>query len=90
MEKLTEEQIHQVLNEARQLELQAKLLSNRSSSLKYKVQEDLCEHTKINKVERYYSGGYDYKSSVVISEYCEHCGKLLKFYDDPTHQGTFG
>ena len=46
-----------------------------------------CTHPTTVTSEKYYSGGYDYISSVVITVTCTLCDKILKSYDDPKHKG---
>lgn len=89
MEKLTEEQVKQLMQQYNMQLRNATQATYAAGKLLENIQEK-CPHTSIRKEDKYFRGGYDYRSSIVISEYCEHCGKLLKFYDDPTHQGTFG
>lgn len=46
-----------------------------------------CTHPTIKVDSKYYEGGYDYVSSVKITHTCTLCDKIVKSYDDPTHQG---
>jgi Rieske Fe-S protein len=90
MEKLNRTQVLEVMREVARLEASARKQTNKAATLRTKLQEDLCPHEEIKTVERYCKGGYDYKSIVIISKYCAHCGVLLETYDDPTHLGQFG
>jgi len=47
-----------------------------------------CQHVSETVLSKYYSGGYDYVSSVHITHTCDLCGKILKSYDDPHHRGS--
>jgi hypothetical protein len=86
---LTPEQVRNNILEAEHLERQSIRLSYRARALLTAVQE-ICPHPEVRKEDKYYPGGYDFLSTVVISEYCKDCGKLLKYYDDPEHRGTHG
>jgi vesicle coat complex subunit len=52
--------------------------------------QDACMHPTVNTKDYYCSGGYDYLSSVTITETCAVCNKVLKSYDDPNHKGYHG
>lgn len=86
---LTPEQVRNNILEIEHLDRQSKRLSFRAQAMLATVQ-DLCPHPETRKEDKYYPGGYDFVSTIVISEYCKDCGKLLKYYDDPNHKGTHG
>ena len=56
----------------------------------YKELQQKCPHTTYSVDRTYFSGGYDYVSSVSIVEKCTFCKKVLKHYDDPKHRGYHG
>lgn len=49
-----------------------------------------CPHPTQKTDRHYSSGGYDYLSSVTVTQTCTICGKVIKSYDDPNHHGTHG
>lgn len=50
--------------------------------------ERKCNHPTIHVQSKYFTGGYDHVSSVIITHTCTLCGKVVKSYDDPNHRGT--
>lgn len=52
------------------------------------ILERNCQHPDVTKSSKYYEGGYDYVSSIMITHTCDLCHKVLKYYDDPSHKGS--
>lgn len=48
-----------------------------------------CTHPTAIKTEKYNSGEYDYKSSVIITHTCTICGTVLNQYYDSKHKGSY-
>lgn len=55
-----------------------------------KTLQKRCSHPTTKTDRKYYSGGYDYVSSISITTTCTLCDKILESYDDPNHVGRHG
>lgn len=54
-----------------------------------KVLDANCQHEHTTVKRDYKEGGYDYVSSVTITETCNLCHKILLVKDDKGHRGYF-
>lgn len=63
-------------------------LNNEIAELRDKLVRK-CDHPTTTTTEHYNSGGYDYLSSVVITQKCTICDTVVNQYYDPKHKGSY-
>lgn len=66
---------------------QSKVLERQISYQQRLVQEN-CQHVDTTTIRKYYEGGYDYVSSVIVTETCDLCSKIIASGNDPAHKGS--
>jgi hypothetical protein len=81
--------VMQLVKERDQLKKEKKEIHDKIQDLTKQISL-VCTHPVITKERHYSSGGYDYVSSVTITETCVVCGEVVNQYDDPNHKGYHG